>query len=93
MKPLNSVIAACPPSGIRRFFDIAAEMDDVISLGVGEPDFVTGNIIGSNIYNVLFILGVTSLIKPIVMPASRAPASVRARERRPASAPRGTGRD
>lgn len=41
MKPLNSVIAACPPSGIRRFFDIAAEMDDVISLGVGEPDFVT----------------------------------------------------
>ncbi|MBN9102980.1 MULTISPECIES: aminotransferase class I/II-fold pyridoxal phosphate-dependent enzyme [unclassified Pseudonocardia] len=41
MKPLNSVIAACPPSGIRRFFDIAADMDDVISLGVGEPDFVT----------------------------------------------------
>lgn len=41
MKALNSVIAACPPSGIRRFFDIAADMDDVISLGVGEPDFVT----------------------------------------------------
>jgi aminotransferase len=41
MKELNAVIAACPPSGIRRFFDIAAEMDDVISLGVGEPDFVT----------------------------------------------------
>lgn len=41
MKPLNDVIAACPPSGIRRFFDIAAEMADVISLGVGEPDFVT----------------------------------------------------
>jgi aminotransferase len=41
VKPLNSVIAACPPSGIRRFFDIAASMDDVISLGVGEPDFVT----------------------------------------------------
>jgi aminotransferase len=41
MKPLNEVISACPPSGIRRFFDIAAEMDDVISLGVGEPDFVT----------------------------------------------------
>ncbi|HET6259761.1 aminotransferase class I/II-fold pyridoxal phosphate-dependent enzyme [Pseudonocardia sp.] len=41
MKELNGVIAACPPSGIRRFFDIAAEMDDVISLGVGEPDFVT----------------------------------------------------
>ncbi len=41
MKPLNSVVSACPPSGIRRFFDIAAQMDDVISLGVGEPDFVT----------------------------------------------------
>lgn len=41
MRPLNRVIADCPPSGIRRFFDIAAEMDDVISLGVGEPDFVT----------------------------------------------------
>jgi len=34
-------VAACPPSGIRRFFDIAASMDDVISLGVGEPDYVT----------------------------------------------------
>ena len=30
-----------PPSGIRKFFDIAAEMEDCISLGVGEPDFVT----------------------------------------------------
>ena len=30
-----------PPSGIRRFFDIIQGMDDVISLGVGEPDFVT----------------------------------------------------
>ncbi len=30
-----------PPSGIRRFFDIAAEMEDVISLSVGEPDFPT----------------------------------------------------
>ena len=34
-------VKAVPPSGIRRFFDIAAEMEDVISLGVGEPDFVT----------------------------------------------------
>ena len=32
---------AIPPSGIRRFFDIAQAMEDVISLGVGEPDFVT----------------------------------------------------
>ncbi len=30
-----------PPSGIRRFFEIAATMDDVISLGIGEPDFVS----------------------------------------------------
>ena len=30
-----------PASGIRRFFDIAAQMQDVISLGIGEPDFVT----------------------------------------------------
>ena len=29
------------PSGIRRYFDIAATMDDVITLGIGEPDFVT----------------------------------------------------
>jgi aminotransferase len=34
-------VDAVPPSGIRRFFDIAATMDDVISLGIGEPDFVT----------------------------------------------------
>ncbi len=34
-------VAQVPPSGIRRFFDIAATMDDVISLGIGEPDFVT----------------------------------------------------
>ncbi|NPV66617.1 MAG: aminotransferase class I/II-fold pyridoxal phosphate-dependent enzyme [Anaerolineae bacterium] len=34
-------VRSVPPSGIRRFFDIAATMDDVISLGIGEPDFVT----------------------------------------------------
>ncbi len=34
-------VAATPPSGIRKFFDIAATMEDVISLGIGEPDFVT----------------------------------------------------
>lgn len=32
-------VEAVPPSGIRRFFDIAATMDDVVSLGIGEPDF------------------------------------------------------
>ncbi len=34
-------IADIPPSGIRRFFDIVATMQDVISLGIGEPDFTT----------------------------------------------------
>ena len=34
-------VCKIPPSGIRRFFDIAQEMDDVISLGVGEPDYDT----------------------------------------------------
>ena len=38
---LCSRIRDIPPSGIRKFFDIAAEMDDVISLGIGEPDFPT----------------------------------------------------
>ena len=41
MRPLNPTVVACPPSGIRRFFDIAASMEDVISLGVGEPDYAT----------------------------------------------------
>ena len=38
-------VAAVPPSGIRKFFDIAATMADVISLGIGEPDFVTPDVI------------------------------------------------
>ena len=38
---LNRTALSIPPSGIRRFFDIAAEMEDVISLSVGEPDFPT----------------------------------------------------
>src|SRR5947208_10563107 len=38
---LSRVVESLPPSGIRRFFDIVSQMDDVISLGVGEPDFVT----------------------------------------------------
>lgn len=40
-KLLNPTVLEIKPSGIRKFFDIAAEMDDVISLGVGEPDFQT----------------------------------------------------
>ncbi|MBQ2888965.1 MAG: aminotransferase class I/II-fold pyridoxal phosphate-dependent enzyme [Clostridia bacterium] len=40
-KLISPHINALAPSGIRKFFDIAASMQDVISLGVGEPDFVT----------------------------------------------------
>ena len=40
-RALASRVREVPPSGIRRFFDILATMDDVISLGVGEPDFDT----------------------------------------------------
>lgn len=38
---LNETVMAIKPSGIRRFFDIANEMQDVISLSIGEPDFST----------------------------------------------------
>jgi aminotransferase len=40
-KLVSPVVDKLPPSGIRKFFDIAAEMEDAISLGVGEPDFTT----------------------------------------------------
>ncbi len=39
--PLSKEIVMIPPSGIRRFFDIVSEMEEAISLGVGEPDFDT----------------------------------------------------
>ncbi len=38
---LSRMVKAMPPSGIRKFFDLVNEMDEAISLGVGEPDFVT----------------------------------------------------
>jgi aminotransferase len=38
---LSARVRAVPPSGIRKFFDVIATMPDVISLGVGEPDFTT----------------------------------------------------
>lgn len=45
MRPMSSRLSqrvlAVPPSGIRKYFDIASTMDDVVSLGIGEPDFVT----------------------------------------------------
>ena len=40
-KLLSPTVVGIKPSGIRKFFDIAGTMDDVISLGVGEPDFPT----------------------------------------------------
>ena len=39
--PLSKTIVEIEPSGIRKFFDIVSEMQDAISLGVGEPDFDT----------------------------------------------------
>ena len=39
--PLSDKITTIKPSGIRKFFDIVSEMEDAISLGVGEPDFDT----------------------------------------------------
>lgn len=39
--PLSKKVMSIEPSGIRKFFDIANEMEDVVSLGVGEPDFDT----------------------------------------------------
>ena len=39
--PLSKTIKTIQPSGIRKFFDIVSEMEDAISLGVGEPDFDT----------------------------------------------------
>ena len=39
--PLSKKVETIQPSGIRKFFDIVSEMEDVISLGVGEPDFDT----------------------------------------------------
>ena len=38
---LSQSVKNLRPSGIRRYFDIAATMDDVVTLGIGEPDFVT----------------------------------------------------
>ena len=39
--PLSKRIVEIEPSGIRKFFDVVNEMEDAISLGVGEPDFDT----------------------------------------------------
>lgn len=39
--PLSDRVVGLAPSGIRKFFDVVNEMEDAISLGVGEPDFDT----------------------------------------------------
>ena len=50
--PLGKTIQTVKPSGIRRFFDYAADMPNAISLGVGEPDFVTPwNVTEAGIYS------------------------------------------
>jgi aminotransferase len=52
-KYISKAAAGLPPSGIRKFFDVASQMENVISLGVGEPDFVTPwHIIESSFYSV-----------------------------------------
>lgn len=38
---ISPVVSGIKPSGIRKFFDIANQMEDAISLGIGEPDFIT----------------------------------------------------
>ena len=40
-KYLSDLVSKVPPSGIRKFFDLVVSADDIISLGVGEPDYVT----------------------------------------------------
>lgn len=52
-KVLSNKIKNIKPSGIRKFFDIAGTMEDVISLGVGEPDFSTPWVIRKAAINVL----------------------------------------
>ena len=52
-KILSQRVQNMKPSGIRKFFDLAAQMDDVISLGVGEPDFQTPWSIRKTAINVL----------------------------------------
>ncbi len=60
--------ATIPPSGIRRFFDLILDMEDVVSLGVGEPDFITPwHICEASIYSIE--QGTTSYTSNRGMPA------------------------
>ena len=49
-KVLTSSVQSIKPSGIRKYFDVVNELDDAISLGVGEPDFITPWAIGRQVY-------------------------------------------
>ena len=50
---VSSRVDSIPSSGIRKFFDLIASSDDIISLGVGEPDFITPwNIREAAIYSI-----------------------------------------
>ena len=49
---ISKKVSTMPPSGIRKFFDLASKVEDIISLGVGEPDFITPwNIRETGIYS------------------------------------------
>ena len=51
-KMIRKNVLEMPPSGIRKYFDLINEMDDAISLGVGEPDFLTPwNVTEAGIYS------------------------------------------
>ena len=52
-KVLSPAIMGMKPSGIRKFFDIAQQLEGVISLGVGEPDFKTPYVVRREAINVL----------------------------------------
>ena len=40
-KYLSTVVKSIQPSGIRKFFDLVSQSDNILSLGVGEPDYIT----------------------------------------------------
>jgi len=77
---INQRIASVPPSGIRRFFDLAASMKDTISLGVGEPDFKTPYIIRDAAINSL-VDGETQYTANRGLPELREEIAVYLRER------------
>ena len=55
--PLSKKVETIQPSGIRKFFDIVSEMEDVISLGVGEPDFDTPEAVKQAVASILNVCG------------------------------------